>query len=319
MISAFYTGERNHPLGMAACELLLARRAHAPSFYDYVARNQSYYVRPLPAAWPRGQLRASDGARMADGVAYAERPTRASRCGGGGPGSTCAWSTTSSVAAKRTRRPATASIRTRNVTLELPSIDEPLIAERRPHAPPGARHTPGPRVQGLEDLRWVVHEDRVWFTAAAYDVPGREGRAQDGARPHGREHGRGRASGAAALRRRPGVGEELGAMVARRRALRHLLVRSDGGSARRAGVGRNGGRRAFTAELARDAAARLDAAGGHPRRRRTLGLPGPRGGGAVERPRLHSPLRGARRGDAPHAAQPPVPPSITAGSSTPPA
>lgn len=173
MISAFYTGERNHPLGMAACERLQARRGHAPSFYDYVARNQSYYVRALPAAWPRGTFRASDGARMADGVAYTETNPSVALWRGR------TWVNLRLVnyvqrGGRTYEAPGDGTIRTRNASLELPSIDAPPIAARAPHA----RLTPGSRVQGLEDLRWVVHEDRVWFTAAAYDVPGREGRAQ---------------------------------------------------------------------------------------------------------------------------------------------
>lgn len=173
MLSAFYTGERNHPLGMAACELLLARRAHAPGFYEYVARNQSYYVRPLPAAWQRGKFRASDGARMAGGVAYAATNPSVALWRGR------TWVNLRLVndvqrGGRTYEAPGDGTIRTRNVTLELPSIDAPLVAERQPHA----RHTPGPRAQGLEDLRWVVYEDRVWFTAAAYDLPGQEGRAQ---------------------------------------------------------------------------------------------------------------------------------------------
>ena len=176
MISAFYTGERNHPLGMAACELLLARRGHPPSFYEYVARNQSYYVRPLPAACPRGTFLASNDARMADGVAYAATNP-----------SVVLWRGRTWVNLRLVNyvqrgghtyeAPGDGIVRTRNVTLELASIDGPTVSERRPHAPP-ACPAPGLRLQGLEDMRWVVHEDRVWFTAAAFDLPGREGRAQ---------------------------------------------------------------------------------------------------------------------------------------------
>jgi hypothetical protein len=161
---------------MAACERLLARRGHAPAFYEYVARNQSYYVRSLSAAWPRGAFRVSDDARMADGVAYA--PTNPSVA----PWRGRTWVNVRLVnyvqhGGRSYEAPGDGVIRTRNVTLELPasSIDAPALAERRPHA---AGATPGLRVQGLEDMRWIAHEDRVWFTAAAYDVPGREGRAQ---------------------------------------------------------------------------------------------------------------------------------------------
>jgi len=177
MISAFYTGERNHPLGMAACERLLARRGHPAWFYEYVARNQSYYLRPLPATSARGTFRASDGARMADGVAYAATNPSVALWRGR------TWVNLRLVnyvqhAGRTYEAPGDGIVRTRNVTLELASIDGPTVTERGPHAPAASRATPGLRVQGLEDMRWVVHEDRVWFTAAAFDVPGQEGRAQ---------------------------------------------------------------------------------------------------------------------------------------------
>jgi hypothetical protein len=34
------------------------------------------------------------------------------------------------------------------------------------------------RVQGLEDVRWVVHGGRIWFTATCLQVPGAEGRCR---------------------------------------------------------------------------------------------------------------------------------------------
>ena len=48
MICAYYTGAENHPLGLEACERLLARPGHDPAFYEYVTGNQRYY-QPLYA------------------------------------------------------------------------------------------------------------------------------------------------------------------------------------------------------------------------------------------------------------------------------
>lgn len=59
MITAYYVGMQFREMGMSACERLCALRSQEPWFYDYVARNQAYYldevvalrrgVMPLPA------------------------------------------------------------------------------------------------------------------------------------------------------------------------------------------------------------------------------------------------------------------------------
>ncbi len=178
MISAYYVGR--HDLGLAACERLLGRRGHAPAFYDYVARNQSFYLRPLEAEGARrGMIQVPEELLAGkDGFAYAgTNPTLIRRDG--------ATDINVRLVNYRQERglghaaPGDGIIRTRNVTLHLESHGDRLPRwARQSHPASDAAWSAHQRVQGLEDMRWAEHDGRVWFTATSHTVPGREGQPQ---------------------------------------------------------------------------------------------------------------------------------------------
>jgi glycosyltransferase involved in cell wall biosynthesis len=173
MISAFYVGGEARALGASACRKLLARRGHEPWFYEYVLRNSSFYASELE--WSRrGLFSVSKASRARAGTDYAcSNPTVASFRGR-------LWINVRLVnyvqkgGREYLSRDRDGVIRTRNVAFDWDSADGTAGVERELEGLPPhfLRDT---RIQGLEDMRWVVHDDRVWFSATTCQVPGHAG------------------------------------------------------------------------------------------------------------------------------------------------
>jgi len=170
-IAAFYAGKVYHPLGLGACERLLARHGHDDNFYNYVARNEVFYLQPLPAR-RRGSFTVSPENLVDQGVPYAcANPSLVTWRGG-------LWANIRLVNYRQEKgvsyvAPGDGRIRTRNLTLRLDAIDGPARSERQNHpapdAPPPAPHLP---VLGIEDMRWIVHDDRIWFIGTSREIEG---------------------------------------------------------------------------------------------------------------------------------------------------
>jgi glycosyltransferase involved in cell wall biosynthesis len=176
MISAYYVGDHHHDLGLSACERLLARRGHDASFYNYVLSNEAFYV-PTLKVTRRGTFAIPRSAREHDGMEYhAANPTIAH------------WRGRTHVNVRLLNYRHTAGLnytsmasdgvfRTYNATLPWDPATGHAGAVRISRDIPEhwASNTWG---QGLEDVRWVVHQDQLWLTAVCYQVPGDEGRCR---------------------------------------------------------------------------------------------------------------------------------------------
>jgi hypothetical protein len=66
-------------------------------------------------------------------------------------------------------------IRTRNVTLGWDAERGRVLSERESASGIPAHWPRDTAIRGLEDVRWTVHEDRVWFSATCCQVPGGNG------------------------------------------------------------------------------------------------------------------------------------------------
>ena len=163
MISAFYAGRRYHDIGFSACERLLARRGHEPWFYAYVARNQAFY---LQAARPaRGGSLALAGASGELLVPRAAAPTAVSSgaqvyLGLRLPGDRVA----------DTRYPTLESdgaFRPYYVTATWDPVQGGYAAAAGSFGIP-AHLPPDTSGRAFDDIRWTLHEGRVWFTAVYY-------------------------------------------------------------------------------------------------------------------------------------------------------
>jgi glycosyltransferase involved in cell wall biosynthesis len=163
MISAFYAGPRYHEAGFSACERLLARRGHEPWFYAYVARNEAFYLKAAQSE--RGGLLAL--ARTSDDLLV---PRAASP--------TAVFS--GAQVYLTLRLPGDRVADTRYPTLESDGAFRPyyVTATWDPvqggcAAAAGSFGTPAhlpPDTSGraFDDIRWTLHEGRVWFTAIYY-------------------------------------------------------------------------------------------------------------------------------------------------------
>jgi tetratricopeptide (TPR) repeat protein len=95
MISAYYVGSQYREMGMSACERLAALRGQEPWFYNYVARNQAYYLDDLDAlrrgVWPLPEDLAASADASAASASAVNRPQTLSDVAADDP-STVLWS-----------------------------------------------------------------------------------------------------------------------------------------------------------------------------------------------------------------------------------
>lgn len=169
MIAAFYVEASHRDLGFSACERLLLRRGHDAGFYNYVASNEVFYVQPLNTT-RRGVFAVPQEVRDQDGTTF--------------------WCANPSILRRGDRiyvnvrllnyeqnggriyRTSSADgvFRSRNAAIDWdPASDAPGMAWEIRGLPDGWPANTNKR--GLEDLRWVVHDGQVWFTATCYQIP----------------------------------------------------------------------------------------------------------------------------------------------------
>jgi glycosyltransferase involved in cell wall biosynthesis len=177
MISAYYAGPAHRILGLSACERLLARRGHEQGFYDYVARNEVFYLEPVDGV-RRGVFAVSNALRSHAGTEYACSNPTAVRIGERIYVNVRLVNYRQERGRVYTSRDADGVIRTRNVTLEWEPRTGLELAEREASAGIPTDWQADGRVLGLEDQRWILHQDSVWFTATSCQVPGRNGMPQ---------------------------------------------------------------------------------------------------------------------------------------------
>jgi hypothetical protein len=177
MLAAYYVGEAHHELGLAACDRLLGRRGHPPAFYDYVAGNEAFYLPPIHAV-RRGVFVVSDSVRMQEGVEYACANPTAVRTSDGVHVNVRLVNYRQERGRRYTALDPSGFIRTRNVTIGWDPRSERIVVERESSSGIPSDWDWKAQIQGLEDVRWLVHEGRVWFTATCCQVPGRGGHPQ---------------------------------------------------------------------------------------------------------------------------------------------
>jgi glycosyltransferase involved in cell wall biosynthesis len=174
MISAFYVGSRYHPLGLQACERLLARRGHEGSFYEYVARNEAFYITTCDGL-RQGIFAVPKEIRTEGEIVYAcSNPAAVAYRGEMFVNVRLVNYQQERARVFRISAPD-GIVRTRNVTLRWDPETGRASGERKSSPGVQAEWASGVRIQGLEDVRWVVHEDRVWLSATCCQVPGHEG------------------------------------------------------------------------------------------------------------------------------------------------
>lgn len=169
MISAYYGGPKYQKLGFDACERLLLGRGREPWFYDYVARNEVFYVPTLDGR-RRGTFTVGRQLREVDGCSYLCTDPSVVSAGG-------RLFVNIGLALDRQalgyrldgRYPAQ---RFRNVVVEWDPRSCRTFAEREV--------TASGRCDGLPTTRrmcWTVHHDRVLF-AASREVSGQDGESR---------------------------------------------------------------------------------------------------------------------------------------------
>jgi glycosyltransferase involved in cell wall biosynthesis len=167
MISAWYVPGRREQ-GYAASERLLLSRGHDDDFYNYVASNETFYHAELPRL-RAGRFDVDQRLLHWDGFNYKCANPTVVRIGSRTvvnvrlvnyeqQGGQCYVS-----AADR-------GFHTRNVTLEWDRVSGKSHGCCESRGIPG--HWPAATQKlGLEDMRWTLHDGRVWFTAACYQTP----------------------------------------------------------------------------------------------------------------------------------------------------
>ena len=174
MLSGYYVARPGRELGLAACERLLARPQASSEFHDYVANNELFYVEPIQAA-RRGTFSVSIPLREPDGADYVATNPTVVQLGG----RTLVNVRLVNYRQERGQRSVSLSLdgcyRTRNVTLDWDFASACARAEHESSARVALPWPDEGGVRGLEDMRWVIHRERVWFTAACFNVPGHEG------------------------------------------------------------------------------------------------------------------------------------------------
>jgi tetratricopeptide (TPR) repeat protein len=172
MICAYYLGAEHQARGLDACERLLGQRGHEPWFYNYVAANEVFYLSPLETT-RRGVLTVPEPLRRHDDVVYHElNPTIVS------------WRGTVRLNIRLVNYWHDAGrhylslspdgvFRTHNVSYDWDpgTALEGEAGRLLRRDVPEAWLDDSTRGLGLEDVRWVVHDDRVWLTATCYQVP----------------------------------------------------------------------------------------------------------------------------------------------------
>jgi hypothetical protein len=95
MIAAYYVGPQYRELGMSACERLGTLRGQEPWFYNYVARNQAYYLDDLATlrrgVWPLPDELAAAAEASAAGASAVNSPQALSNIAADAP-SPVLWS-----------------------------------------------------------------------------------------------------------------------------------------------------------------------------------------------------------------------------------
>ncbi|HEY3499159.1 MAG TPA: hypothetical protein VGK73_30925, partial [Polyangiaceae bacterium] len=175
MLSAH--GARRVELGLAACERLVRPRGQAREFYEYVARNETFYASNVEAL-RRGHFALSRSLLSREGVEYsALNPSVVRR------GDRCAVNVrlvNYRVEGGRSwiSKSSDGVIRTRNVTLDWDPETEDVLSETEWTFSAPATWSRETRVRGLEDVRWTEHRGGVWFTATCYELPEHAGSPQ---------------------------------------------------------------------------------------------------------------------------------------------
>jgi tetratricopeptide (TPR) repeat protein len=168
MISGYYE-PKYRDLGFGACERLLARRAHSATFYEYVARNETFYLPPHPVI-RRGRFDVPSAWLEEDSTEF--HPTNpciaqlADRT----------WVNVRLVNYRQTGghdyvAPGDGVIRTRNLGLEWNRVTGQIESTREVSGMPPL-WPQLTRIRGFEDVRWIEHQGRLWFTATCHQVPG---------------------------------------------------------------------------------------------------------------------------------------------------
>jgi hypothetical protein len=158
MISAYYAGPRYHDIGFAACERLLARRRHEAWFFHYVARNEIFYLQRARAA-RRGTLVVDAGGSDLHDAAPASRPLDVPIVVEL-PGCLV-------PAARYPTIERDGAVPRRYTTVRWNAAHADCRYAAQSFDIPANRLAPGSR-RGMEDIRWTVHNGRMWFTAAYY-------------------------------------------------------------------------------------------------------------------------------------------------------
>jgi hypothetical protein len=164
-ITAYYCGKPAR--GMQAADTLLAQRGHSSSFYDSIARNQTFYLRNIVVN-RSGRFPMPTGLDAKYGMPYAgTNPTLVSH----GAGYVAHVRLVNYKQTNGRHYEADGGVfRTRGAVMGWSPNDGPLTECREVDCalPDGWSET---RINGLEDVRWVRHQDRVWFTATCCQVP----------------------------------------------------------------------------------------------------------------------------------------------------
>lgn len=156
-VSGFYTGD--HEKGLAACDRLSADPCIDQA---WVSKTVGFYIPEKVVAKDRGSF--SIDSKLSEGDRYAPSTPCIVRLGG----DEIVNVRLVNYAQQRGRwyvpRDGDGAIRTENV-VRFGDVQERQSYER----PDGwSEH---PRIKGLEDQRWIVHDGRIWFTATTYEAP----------------------------------------------------------------------------------------------------------------------------------------------------
>lgn len=176
MICAFYVGDGYRDLGFSACERLLLRRGHDAEFYNYVASNEVFYVRPLEAA-RRGVFAVPPEVRDQDGTEFWCANPSIIRSGDRTYVNVRLLNYEQNGGRIYRSSSADGVFRSRNAAIDWdPWSEGPARTWEVGGLPDAWPANTGKR--GLEDVRWVLHDGQVWFTATCYQIPDAQDRCR---------------------------------------------------------------------------------------------------------------------------------------------